>query len=73
MDIYIKATIDARKNLIFNHCKNGKVRKITDVLFKKIEHLGENCKDVEEFENKFLESKLCKRYKYIYEKTNKSL
>lgn len=70
MDTYIKATIDARKNLIFNNCHNRKINKFTNFLFEKIEKMAENCKDVEEFENKFLESKLCDRYRYIYEKTN---
>lgn len=70
MDTYIKATIDARKNLIFNHCYNSKIKKFTDFLFEKIEKMAENCKNVEEFEKKFVESKLCDRYRYIYEKTN---
>ena len=47
MDTYIKATIDARKNLIFNHCYNSKIKKFTDFLFDKIEKMAENCKNVE--------------------------
>ena len=41
MDTYIKATIDARKNLIFNHCYNSKIKKFTDFLFEKIEKMAE--------------------------------
>ena len=52
MDTYIKATIDARKNLIFNHCYNSKIKKFTDFLFEKIEKMAENCKNVEKFKIK---------------------
>lgn len=70
MNTYIQAAIDARKNLIFNNCTNVKIKHFTYLLFEKIEKLAETCKNVEEFENKFLESDLYERYRYIYEKTN---
>ena len=52
MDTYIKATIDVRKNIIFKKCNNYKLMKIAANLFERIYKLGEQCRDVNEFENK---------------------
>ncbi|WP_302826811.1 hypothetical protein, partial [Anaerofustis stercorihominis] len=73
MDTYIKATIDVRKNIIFKKCNNYKLMKIAANLFERIYKLGEQCRDVNEFENKFLESYLSEKYKYLFEKVEGDL
>ena len=47
--------------------------KIAANLFERIYKLGEQCRDVNEFENKFLESYLSEKYKYLFEKVEGDL
>ena len=73
MDTYVKTAIDVRKNIIFKNCNNYKLLQIASSLFERIYKLGEQCKDVKEFESKFLESYLNEKYKYLFEKVEKNL
>ena len=48
--------------------------KIAANLFERIYKLGEQCtRDVNEFENKFLESYLSEKYKYLFKKVEGDL
>lgn len=63
MDEYIKQSIKARKDAIYNTYKVSpeKEQKI-DALFKDIEKLGAKCKDSSEFEAEFSKSPLNQKY-----------
>lgn len=63
MDEYIRQSIKARKDAIYNTYKVSpeKEQKI-DALFKDIEKLGAKCKDSSEFETEFSKSPLNQKY-----------
>jgi hypothetical protein len=63
MDEYVKQSIDARKNAIFNTYEvNADGKKKVDELFSEIEKLGAKCKDAMEFESEFAKSPLNQKY-----------
>ena len=68
MDEYVKVSIKARKDSIFNVYEvtdKGLLKKI-DSLFAEIEELGASCKDATEFEAKFAASPLNQKYMDIF-------
>ena len=67
MDEYIKQSIKARKDAIYNTYKVSpeKAQKI-DALFKDIEKLGAKCKDASEFETEFSKSPLNQKYMDLF-------
>ena len=63
MDQYIRQSIDARKNAFSASFEIGtEMQKKIDTLFKEIEKLGAECKDVGDFEAKFAASPLNQKY-----------
>ena len=67
MDENIKNSIDIRKQAITNTYElDGKNKEKFDSLFKKIEDLGKDSKDVADFEQKFLASPLNAEYNSLF-------
>ncbi len=63
MDKYIKQSIDSRKSAFSASFEiNADMQKKIDALFGEIEKLGAKCKDVGEFETKFVASPLNQKY-----------
>ena len=63
MEQYIKQSIDARRDAIFNAYEVGaEGEKKVETLFKEIERLGTKCKDVGEFEAEFAKRPLNQQY-----------
>lgn len=68
MDKLIISSIDSRKNALFSNYKisDSKIINKVEEVFTKIEKLGEKCKDLTEFENKFQESSLNQEYSNLF-------
>lgn len=67
MDQFIKNSIDARYNAFTSsYVINDDLKKKIDDLFKKINKLGEESKDVMDFENKFASSPLNNEYTNLF-------
>lgn len=63
MDKYVKQSIDARRDAIFNAYELGAGdKKKVDALFAEIEKLGDGCTDAQDFEAKFASSPLNQKY-----------
>ena len=63
MDKYVKQSIDARRDAIFNAYELGEGdKKKVEALFAEIEKLGAGCTDAQDFEAKFASSPLNQKY-----------
>ena len=63
MDKYVKQSIDARKDAIFEAYKVGEgEKKKIDAVFAEMEKLGAKCKDAQEFEAELAKSLVNQKY-----------
>ena len=68
MDDIIKSSIESRRNAIFstyNVKDSGNLKTIEDY-FKKVEEFAKDCKDINDFETKFMSSTLSQEYTNIF-------
>ena len=74
MNDLVKASIDARKNAIYNtyEVTNDKLKKEIDELFDRIYEYGKDMKDQSEFESRFPTSPLNQEYIDIFTKVAQS-
>ena len=68
MDEMIKQSIEARRNAFLSSYEidDDAIKKEIDELFQKMNKLGEECKDVMEFETKFASSPLSGEYMKLF-------
>ena len=69
MEEYVKQSIEARKMAFTNAYEiNSDIKMKIDDLFSRINALGESCKNITEFENKFSTSSLNQEYIDLFTK-----
>lgn len=70
MDTYIKQSINARHDSLFNAYEINDDKTIEEIeeLFKKINEFGSSCKDVGDFESKFASNSLNQEYIDLFSK-----
>lgn len=68
MDDIIKASIESRKNALFSayNIKDEGNLKTIDDYFRRLEEFAKDCKDISDFESKFMTSPLAKEYSDLF-------
>ena len=73
MDKYVKQSIDARRDAIFDAYTVGEgEKKKIEAVFAEVEKLGAKCGDVQEFEAEFAKSPLNQKYLDLFTEVAKS-